>query len=80
MGACRLARLALGLEQGGDQHVLHQRRFARARDACDADQSLERELDVDVLEVVFRGAEQAQSRRGFGDRSARRAEAGLAAP
>ena len=51
--ARRLGRLALGLAQRRVEHVLHQRRLARARDAGDAHQALERDGDVDVLEVVL---------------------------
>ncbi len=58
----RLGRLALRLAESGVEHVLHQRRFSRARDAGDAHQALERNADVDVLQVVLGGAEELQNR------------------
>ncbi|MBV6474547.1 MAG: hypothetical protein MOGDAGHF_00007 [Rhodocyclaceae bacterium] len=57
MPARRLGRLALLLAQRGVEHVLHQRRLARPRDAGDADQAVERQGDVEVLQVVFLRAE-----------------------
>ena len=36
--------------------LVHERRLARARDARDADELADRELDVDALQVVLRGA------------------------
>ena len=56
MRARRLGRLALGAQQRGVQHVLHQRRLAGAGHAGDADQAAERDRDVDVLQVVLGGA------------------------
>ena len=46
------------LQQRRVQHVLHQRRLAGARHAGDADEPLQRDGDVDVLQVVLGGAEQ----------------------
>ena len=43
------------------QHVVHERALARSADACHADHQPQRNLDVDVLEVVF----EAQSTRIF---------------
>ncbi len=57
MRARRLGRLALVLEQRRVEHVLHQRGLARAAHAGDAHQAIERDRDVDVLEVVLGGAE-----------------------
>ena len=42
--------------QGLDQDVVHQRALARAGNAGDADEHAQRNLHVDVLEVVVRGA------------------------
>ena len=58
--ACELARclggLAAVLQQRRVQHVLHERRLARAGYAGDAHQALERDAHVDVLQVVLAGA------------------------
>jgi hypothetical protein len=53
-------RLALGLEQRGVQHILHQRGFAGARHAGDAHQMAQRNRDVYVLQIVLGGAAQFQ--------------------
>ncbi len=58
--AGRFGGLALGLEQRRVEHVLHQRGLARAGDARDADQTLERDRDVEVLQVVLRRAQQLE--------------------
>ena len=42
--------------QGLDEDVVDQRAFARAGNAGDADEQAERDLDVDVLQIVVRGA------------------------
>jgi len=39
------------------KNVVDERGFARARDAGDADQALQRNADVDVLQVMLGGAE-----------------------
>ncbi len=63
-GAARVFRgFALGAQQRRKQDVVHQRGFARAADAGDADQAPERNLDVDVLEIVLGGALEPQRRR-----------------
>ena len=69
-GAAQLAvlaghfgRLALGLEQRGVQNVVDERGLARSRDAGHAHQPLQRDRDVDVLEVVLFGAEDLEARR-----------------
>ena len=49
-------RLAEGARQAGQDHVLHQRRLAAARHAGQADEAAERNLDVDVLQIVGRRA------------------------
>src|SRR6267143_1515953 len=61
--ARRFGRLAFRLSKRGVEHVLHQRGFPRARDAGDAHQALERNADVDVLQVVLGGAEELDLRR-----------------
>ena len=53
MGARRFCGLAEVAQQGGRQHVLYQRRFTRTADTGDAHQPLQRNLDIDVLEVVL---------------------------
>jgi hypothetical protein len=53
MRAGRLGRLAFRLEERLVEHVLHQRRLARSGHAGDADQALEGDAHVDVLEVVL---------------------------
>jgi hypothetical protein len=47
-----LGGLAEAARQRREQHVLHQRALARAADPGDDDQTLQRQLDVDALEVV----------------------------
>ena len=56
----RLGGLAAVLQQRRVQHVLHQRRLARAGDAGDAHQPLQRDAHVDVLQVVLAGALELQ--------------------
>ncbi len=58
-----LGRTALGSQQARPKNVMHERRFSRAADAGHTDQPAEREADVDVLEVVFRRAFDAQRTR-----------------
>jgi len=58
-----LGRLAVRAAQGRVEHVLHQRRLARTRYARYADQSSQRNLDVEVLEVVFRRTADLDRRR-----------------
>ena len=41
------------------EHVVHERRLARSADAGDARQRVQRNRDVDVLEVVLGRAESA---------------------
>ena len=48
--------LALGAQQRGVQHVLHERRFAGPRHTGNAHQALERDRNVDVLEIVIGGS------------------------
>ena len=55
--------------QGWREHVLNQGRFARAADACDTHQALQRELDEQVLQVVFARTFQNQTRRVVGDQA-----------
>ena len=52
--------VALGALQRGVDHVVDERALARAADAGHAGQHAERNLDVDVLEVVLRRAEDPQ--------------------
>ena len=61
--AGRFGRLAEVAQQRGRQHVLHQRRFARAADARDDHQPLQREIHRDLLQVVLGRAFQDQARR-----------------
>ena len=46
----------------GEQYVLHERRFPRAGNTRHADETAERNLDVDLLEVVLGGAFDHESR------------------
>ncbi|MNQ41688.1 hypothetical protein D3C85_553730 [compost metagenome] len=62
-GARRFRRLALLLQQSGEQHVLHQRGLARAGHAGHADQAAQRQLDRHILQVVRVDAFQQQARR-----------------
>ena len=71
MPAGILGGLALGAQQRRKQHVVHQRGLARAADAGDADQPSERNLDVDVLEIVLGGALEPQRCRRAAPRGAR---------
>jgi len=57
-------------QQGRVQDVLDQRGLARAAHAGHADQALQRELDVQVLQVVLSRALQDQARRVLGHRAA----------
>ena len=52
-----LVPVALGALDPGVEYVVHERRLARAADAGDAGQRVERELEVDVLQVVLAGAD-----------------------
>ena len=63
--------LAEVAQQGRVQDVLHQRGFARAAHAGDAHQALQRDLDVQVLEVVLARALQQQLGRVAFDLAAR---------
>ena len=49
-------------QERGGQYVLDQRGLARAADARDAHQALQREFDVDVFEVVLARTFQNQAR------------------
>ena len=62
MAARRFGGFAQRLAQCRVQHILHQRRFARTRHAGDAGQPPQREIDIDVFQVVFSDAAQAQLR------------------
>ncbi len=57
-------------QQRGVQDVLDQRRFARSAHPGHAHQALQRERDVQVLQVVLTRALQDQARRVFGHRAA----------
>ncbi len=59
---CRFGGFALVFEQPWIQYVLHQRRFARSRDAGHAHQPVERDGDVDILQVVLGRTEDFQAR------------------
>ena len=48
----------------GQQHFARQRGLARARDAGDGDQALQRDASVDLLQVVALGAQHAEPRDG----------------
>ena len=52
-----LFRVALQFRQGVEQDVLYQGRLAGAGDAGEGDQTVERDTYVDVLQIVFAGAE-----------------------
>ena len=62
----RAGRLAMRLEQGLKQHIFDQRRFARARHTGDAHQPLQRDIDIDRLQIVFTGTAQLDERTGIG--------------
>jgi hypothetical protein len=61
--AGRFRRLAEVLAQRGMQDVLYQRGLARARHSRHAHQAAQREVDVDVLQVVLGGAANAERHR-----------------
>ncbi len=67
IGAGRLGGLAEMARQGRMEHVLDQRRLARARDPRDADQPLQRNLDRDVAQVVLARAFEHEARCRVGD-------------
>ena len=73
MPARRVRRLACELAQTPVADVFHQGRLARAAHAGDADETAERNADVDVLEVVLRRSEHFQAsavpERGAGRRA-----------
>ena len=48
-----LARLSFRLKQMSIKHLMNESRLARARDAGDTIENAERNLDIEVLEVVF---------------------------
>ena len=56
VAAGHLGRLVIVAGQGGVEDLAHQRRFARAAHAGNDGHHAQRELDVDVLEVVLCGA------------------------
>ena len=60
MGARRLRRLALGAAHRRKQDVAQEGGLAGARDAGQADQGAQREVNVDPLEVVGAGAADPQ--------------------
>ena len=53
-------------QQGRCQDVLNQGRFARTTDAGDCDQTLQGELDAQVLQIVFSRTFQYQPWRAVG--------------
>ena len=61
VGAGVFGGFALGAQQGGIEHIVDQGGFAGAADAGDAHEALQRDLDVDGLEVVLGGAVEAQA-------------------
>ena len=63
MRAGRLGGLAKVAQQGRGEHILHQRGLARAADTGNTYQALQRNLDVDIFEVVLGGTFQNQARR-----------------
>ena len=67
MRARGFRRLALGAQQRRVQDVLHQRRLARSGDAGDAHQTMQRNRDVDALQIVLGGAEDLDARAVDGD-------------
>ena len=69
--AGRLGGLAMGLLQRRVQHVLHQRRLAGARNPGQANQAMQRQLDIDAPQIVLGRANEA-------DRTARRGGLGRA--
>ena len=78
--ARRFRRPAEVFEQRGVQHVLHQRGFAGTRHAGHANQPVQRDGHVDMLEVVFSAAENLQARHVRRDRQALEARIGTLAP
>ena len=66
MGTGRFGSLAKVAQECRGQNVLHQRGFARPRNTGDADEALQRNFDVNVLQVVLGHALQNQARRAVG--------------
>ena len=56
-------------QQGGCQDVLNQGRFARTADTGDCHQTLQGELDAQVLQIVFSRTFQYQPWRPVGDQT-----------
>src|SRR5580658_7815633 len=51
-------RLTQALHQGLKNYIVHQRRFARSRNARDRDHHIQRNFDIDALEIVGASAEE----------------------
>ena len=68
VAAWAVGGLAFGAQQRRQQDVVHQRGFARAADPGDAHHAVQRNLDVDVLEIMFGCAFESQNARLHGDR------------
>src|SRR5438046_3155561 len=59
--ARRLGGLAQVLAQRRMQDVLDERRFSRSGDSRDADQAMQRDVDVDVLQIMLGGTADAET-------------------
>ena len=79
MCAWGLGGFAKVTHQRGRQHILYQARLARTADARDGDQTLQRKVHIDVLQVVLASTFQNQTRRAVGHH-ALEAQAHLLAP
>ena len=66
MRAGRVLRLAEQREQAVVEHVLDERRLAGAADARDTDETVQRNRNVDVLQVVLASAADHEPRIGVG--------------
>src|SRR5450759_5977050 len=65
-------RLAFGALDRVVEYIVHQRRLAGAADTGDADQAIEGNLDIEIPEVVFGGAFDAQHAGGGAGRRDKR--------
>ena len=65
----RVRRVVKELRERVVERLVHERALARARDARDDDEAIERDLDVDVLQVVLAAAGELEPALGSAPRA-----------